>query len=80
MKFKKLNIEKMISQLDDICDVARKLEDDYASIIKTIHQDKQSSAINLLHYLALRHHDISKLQEGFAWDFTPWTGRKPCHG
>ena len=63
MKQKKVNIQKMINQLDDIRSLAKKLEKEYSSIIDSIYPDKRSSAINLLHYLALRHHNISDLQD-----------------
>jgi pyruvate kinase len=63
MKQKKVNIHKMIDQLDDILKLGKKLEKEYSSIIDSIYPDKRSSAINLLHYLALRHHDISDLQD-----------------
>ena len=79
MKFKKVNIEKMIGQLDDIRNLAKKLEEKYSSIIESVHQDKRSSAINLLHYLALRHHDISDLQERLGLLGISRLGRAESH-
>jgi pyruvate kinase len=79
MKFKKVNIEKMIGQLDDIRNLAKKLEEKYSSIIESVYPDKRSSAINLLHYLALRHHDISDLQDRLGLLGISRLGRAESH-
>jgi pyruvate kinase len=79
MKLKKVNIQRMIDQLDDIRALAKKLEKKYSEILDTVHPDKRSSAINLLHYLALRHHNISDLQNRLGLLGISRLGRAESH-
>ena len=57
---------KLVTQIDLLIQEARKIEKQYASLIKLVHPYFRKSAKNLLHYLALRHHDIRDLQEDLA--------------
>jgi pyruvate kinase len=66
MNFTKTKIDKMISQLDAIIESAKKLEEQYADDLSEIHPKNKKSALNLLQYLALRHHDISDLQNNLG--------------
>ena len=62
MNFTKTKIDEMIAQLDTIIESAKKLEQQYTSDLSKIHPKNRRSALNLLHYLALRRHDITDLQ------------------
>ncbi|MFP4470959.1 MAG: pyruvate kinase [Bacteroidales bacterium] len=63
MKIKKARIREMIAKIELIIDSANHLEEQYASHISRVHPDFKRSAVNLVHYMALRKHDINKLQE-----------------
>lgn len=60
------HLREMISQLDVLHEDALKLEKKFAHAVKDVHPSFRTSARNLLHYLALRQHDIRKLQENLA--------------
>ncbi len=62
MKIGNDDIVRMIEQLDSICEVARELEGQYKKQLSTVHPKFKKSALNLLHYMALRHHNIFDLQ------------------
>ena len=62
VKLDKKDIGKMIEQIDGIIESAKKLEQQYAGELAAVHPMLKKSAQNLFHYLALRHHDIKKLQ------------------
>jgi len=66
MNFTKTKIDEMISQLDTIIESAKKMEEQYADDLSKVHPKNKKSALNLLHYLALRHHDISDLQNNLG--------------
>ena len=66
MNFTKAKIDEMISQLDAIIESAKKMEEQYAEDLSKINSKNKKSALNLLHYLALRHHDISDLQNNLG--------------
>ncbi len=55
-------LDEMIAQLESLRDAAKKTEKQYASQLKKVHPRFRKSAVNLLHYLALRHHDLTALQ------------------
>jgi len=59
------NREKLLNineQIEEIIEKARSLESDYTNLIQRVHPAYHQSAINLLHYLALRSFDIDDLQ------------------
>lgn len=58
--------ESLISQLDQLHQDAVALEKKFAPAVKSVHPRFRKSAKNLLHYLALRQHDIRELQEQLA--------------
>jgi len=66
MNFTKTKIDEMISQLDAIIESAKKMEEQYAEDLLKVHSKNKKSALNLLHYLALRHHDINDLQNNLG--------------
>ena len=41
----------------------RRFEERYEVQLKGVHPDQYKCGLNLLHYLALRQHDVSELQE-----------------
>ncbi|RIJ43044.1 pyruvate kinase [Pontibacter oryzae] len=58
--------EDLIAQLDQLQHDAEALEKKFAPAIEMVHPNLRKSAKNLLHYLALRQHDIRQLQEQLA--------------
>lgn len=66
MRTNKSHLEHLIRQVDNLIAEALKLENDSAADVKKVHPAFQKSARNLLHYLALRRHDIRDLQEQLA--------------
>jgi pyruvate kinase len=58
--------ERLIPELDNLLDAVLKLEAGHAADIDAAHPEYAESARNLLHYLALRQHDIRDLQQQLA--------------
>jgi pyruvate kinase len=57
-----LKVEQAIRSINCLKDEARKLEREFAEELKKVSPIYYRSACNLLHYLALRRHDIRELQ------------------
>jgi pyruvate kinase len=55
--------EKLIDELNSIKDYASRLEKRFSEELSLIHPEMKKSALNLLHYIALRRTDISSLQK-----------------
>ena len=62
MKLKKKRIIELLNQLEQIESEAKTLEKKYEKRMEKIHPVNQKSAMNLIHYLALRNQDIRELQ------------------
>lgn len=62
MKAKPEKIERLIEQIDELVDAAGDLEKEYESQIADAHPSFRRSAANLVHYRAIRQHDIRDLQ------------------
>jgi pyruvate kinase len=78
MKINDKEIRKLISNIDSIIDSAIEFEEIHKSRIEKAHPDYRKSAVNLVHYLALRKHDISDLQEAIAdFGLTPFEHIEP---
>ncbi|TPE44088.1 pyruvate kinase [Pontibacter mangrovi] len=58
--------QELIKQLDQLHQDAVALEQKFAPAVEAVHPKYKKSAKNLLHYLALRQHDIRQLQEKLA--------------
>ena len=52
----------MRAELDGLKDLMRDLEEVHSEDIAAVHPDHRPDAINLVHYLALRHGDVRHLQ------------------
>jgi pyruvate kinase len=63
MKIKKDLIKELIAEITEIIHSANELENRYYEKIHSVDACFRSSAVNLVHYMALREHDISGLQE-----------------
>lgn len=63
MKVKESLIKKMISGIDAMIKSATEMEEAYFEQIHSVNACFRSSAVNLVHYMALRKHDIRALQE-----------------
>ncbi|WP_083610148.1 pyruvate kinase [Pontibacter flavimaris] len=66
MQKTKEHYQNLIHQLDQLHQDAVTLEEKFATTVKAVHPKFKKSARNLLHYLALRQHDIRDLQEQLA--------------
>lgn len=75
----KAKIDQMISDLNEICATAEELENKYAYEISKVHPKFKKSALNLLHYLALRNHDIRDLQNNLEKLCVSRLGRAESH-
>jgi pyruvate kinase len=63
----RVDIGALREQLDTITERAEKLEVRFADTLSKVHPDFYESARNLVHYVALRHVDISELQEQLSF-------------
>lgn len=63
MKIKVDAISEIIARLNLIIDSAMKMEKKYKDRISRVHPDYKQSAKNLVHYMALRQHNLEDLQE-----------------
>lgn len=79
MKLKKKRIIELLEQLEQIENEARELEKKYESRLKKIHPANQKSALNLIHYLALRNQDIRELQNTLGQLGISRLGRAESH-
>ena len=61
-----VDIEQLSKQLKSISEVAKKLESEYSDDLAAVHPEFRDSAVNLVHYVALRQSDISELGEDLA--------------
>lgn len=66
MKKNEKDILKLIDGIDTIIASANEFEKKFKKKIEKVNPDHTKSAINLIHYLALRKHDISELQESLG--------------
>ncbi|MBF9251986.1 pyruvate kinase [Pontibacter sp. 172403-2] len=69
----------LIAQLDQLHQQALELEQKFEPLIEKAHPNFRNSARNLLHYLALRQHDIRELQESLAQLGLSSLGRAEAH-
>ena len=73
------SLEELISKLDEIrCSLIRH-ESDLHERASTVHPAYRKSAINLIHYMALRHLDIRTLQDELAALGLSSLGRTEAH-
>ena len=78
-KVKPDSFEILIARLGEIRASLVKLESDFPKLLSSVHPAWRKSADNLLHYLALRHHDIRLLQEELAVLGLSSLGRSESH-
>jgi pyruvate kinase len=79
MKLKKRRVIELLEQLEQIEDEAKILEKKYEKRLKKIHPANQKSALNLIHYLALRNQDIRELQDTLGQLGISRLGRAESH-
>lgn len=63
MKLKENTIHEMIARISLIIDSAIEMEKRYHDKISRVHPDYKQSAKNLVHYMALRQHNLDDLQD-----------------
>jgi pyruvate kinase len=72
-------VTQLIQDVEGVrCDMVR-LADDSADLLQNVHPDRQASARNLLHYLALRSRDLRPLQTRLAALGLSSLGRAESH-
>jgi pyruvate kinase len=69
----------LIHELEDLHSEMLTLANDNLPVVLQIHKDNQASAGNLLHYLALRRHDLREIQEQLAALGLSSLGRTEAH-
>ena len=79
MKLKKRRVTELLEQLEQIESEAKALENKYEKRLMKIHPVNQKSALNLIHYLALRNQDIRKLQDTLGQLGISRLGRAESH-
>jgi pyruvate kinase len=72
-------LQDIIRELEELHAGMLRLVDENLSAIEEIHPDNRTSARNLLHYLALRQHDLRELQERLAALGLSSLGRTEAH-
>ncbi len=79
MKLKKRRVAELLEQLEQIENEAKALEKKYEKRLKKIHPVNYKSALNLIHYLALRNQDIRELQDTLGQLGISRLGRAESH-
>ncbi len=79
MAVKQKKLDRAIVRLDDILAATRACEERYQGQLAQVHPDQYLSALNLLHYLALRHQDIRDLQDDLGNLGLSRLGRAEAH-
>ncbi len=79
MKLKKKRVAELLEQLEQIESEAKDLEKKYQKRLKKVHPANQKSALNLIHYLALRNTDIRELQDTLGQFGISRLGRAESH-
>jgi pyruvate kinase len=79
MKIKKARIERLLARLDKILKGARKFEKRYAKMLSRVHPEYSRSALNLVHYLALRDRDLRDVQDELRQYGISRLGRAESH-
>ncbi len=67
MKIKKEKIEELLEEIDGLIEHAGAAEKALKPTLKTINDDYHKSARNLAHYLAIRQHDLTRLQKQLGY-------------
>jgi pyruvate kinase len=75
----KEQLQEIVSKLDSLEWEARQLAEKFLPKVNQAHPAFRNSTINLLHYLALRHHDIRDLQEQLSRLGLSSLGRAESH-
>lgn len=71
-------MDRIIGQIQDLKDYAFALADECKEEINRAHPYFRESAKNLLHYIALRQHDVRELQKNLAGMGLSSLGRAEC--
>ena len=72
-------LQEILDELEELRAGMLRLVSENLPAIEEIHQDNRTSARNLLHYLALRQHDLRELQERLAALGLSSLGRTEAH-
>ena len=72
-------IQKVIDDLQEVKQGMQELASTCASLLEVLHKEHRGSSMNLLHYLALRRHDIRPTQEKLSTLGLSSLGRTEAH-
>ena len=61
-----IDIDRLIEKLEEVRGDMLSLEQEYQQRLSEIHPDYKASAVNLLHYLALRKYDLREIQSDLS--------------
>jgi pyruvate kinase len=79
MPFKPSETHLLLGELENLHSEMLSLVNENLPIIADVHPENRTSATNLLHYLALRRHDVRRLQERLAALGLSSLGRTEAH-
>jgi len=79
MKFNEKKLERLRNQINNIIDTAENLEDKYHDELMAVHPVYKKSAVNLIHYMALRSHFIADLQQELRYMGLPGLDNVESH-
>src|SRR4051812_13057 len=79
MTLPKKQLETLVAELESLQEAASALAAHYSSKVRQVHPAYRQSAKNLLHYLALRQHDNSEMQQQLAELGLSSLGRTESH-
>lgn len=79
MKFKAKKLDYLLGQINDIISTAEELEERYSPMLEEVHPAYRKSALNLVHYMALRSHSIVALQEELRFMGLPGLDNVEAH-
>lgn len=78
MKLSTKKLDRLQNRINAIIETAREMENKYEVELQKVHPAYQKSALNLIHYLALRSHYIEDLQQELRFMGLP--GLSSCEG
>lgn len=79
MKQKEKKFDRLLGQINAIIEQAEEMEQEYAVYLQKIHPAYQKSALNLIHYMALRDHSIIGLQQELRYMGLPGLDNVEAH-
>lgn len=79
MKQKEKKFDLLLNRINAIIETAESLEKDHASDLEKVHPAYRKSALNLIHYMALRSHYLADLQQELRYMGLPGLSNAESH-